>query len=113
MTGGVWMAGAAGAGTALTQKKRIDHLALILHNTYTDALRVGDDADDPRGLQQLSLMYRGQAVSGDTVYEEFDEESLVLRGRFDTDTRLIINALSHVPATVLGAVITIKTSDKI
>ena len=63
------LAYAAAAGTALTQKKRVDHLGLILYQTHGQGIRFGQNFTTMNTLPQL---YRGAAVTADHVYEEFD-----------------------------------------
>ena len=104
------LAYAAAAGTALNQKKRIDHLGLVLKNTHADGVRFGDNVNY---LSKLSLMYRGTAINQNAMYEEFDEDSMILNGKWETDSRLFLRTSSPNPATILGAVMSLKTQDKI
>jgi hypothetical protein len=106
----VKLAHAAQGGTALTQTKRVDHLALILANTHYQGLRYGRDFDT---LDDLPLVEDGAVTSADTVWEAYDAESIEFNGTYGTDERLCLEAQAPRPCTVLGAIISIKTNDKL
>ena len=103
------LAYAAAAGTALEQKKRISQLGLILHNTHGQGVKFGQSFDT---MDKLPQMYRGAAITADQVYDEFDEPTIPLPGKWDTDARLHLRAAAPRPCTVLGAVIGLATHDK-
>ena len=103
------LAYAAQAGTALTQKKRIDHLGLILMNTHAQGIRFGQTFERMNGLPQK---FKEDLVSADHIYEDFDQPSIGVPGTWDTDSRLCIEARAPRPCTALGAVISISTHDK-
>jgi hypothetical protein len=96
------------AGTSLTQRKRIDHLGLILHNTHAQGLEAGQDFDT---MDNLPLMYQGAAVDTNRVYDEFDEPMIILPGKWNTDARLCLRATAPRPVTLLGAVISVAAND--
>jgi hypothetical protein len=105
------LAYAAGSGSALTQKKRIDHVGLILKDVAANrALRFGQTFQK---MDTLPLLLDGLAVTADQVIAEHDKASIGLPGTWDTDSRLCLEAKSPRPCTVLGAVISITTNDKI
>jgi hypothetical protein len=96
-------------GTSLTQKKRIDHLGLILHNTHARGLEFGQTFER---MDPLPLVYQGATVDPDLVYDEFDEPMIVLPGAWNTDARLCLRATAPRPVTILGAVVGMATSEK-
>jgi len=106
----VKLAHAAQGGTALAQTKRVDHLALILANTHYLGLRHGRSFDE---LDDLPLVEDGEVTPADTVWESYDKESLEFNGAYSTDERLCLEAQAPRPCTVLAAIISIKTNDKL
>jgi len=101
------LAYAAAQGSALTQKKRLDHLGLILADTHNNGLYYGDDVDT---LDPLPRVEAGVDVDADAVWETYDNDMIELAGRWDTDSRLYLKGYSPRPVTVLAAVIGIDTS---
>lgn len=103
------LAYAAGHGTALTQKKRINQLGLVLYNTHYQGLQYGTSFSD---LDNLPLISQGTALAADTIHATYDEEAFYLAGSWDTDSRLCLQAASPKPCTILAAVISVETHDK-
>lgn len=103
------LAYAAGLGTALTQRKRVNYLGLILANTHAQGLRFGPDFDN---LDDLPLVEDGAEVDGDYVWAEYDKDAVEFPGTYDTDSRVCLEAAAPRPCTVLAAVIGLQTSDK-
>jgi hypothetical protein len=97
------------AGTALTQKKRVDHLALIGLNTGPDGLRIGRDFDT---MTKLSSIFKGRVLDPYEVVEDWDYEATSFNGKFDTDSRVCIEASSPYPATICGLVIHMQNNDR-
>ena len=91
----------------LTQKKRLDHVGLILGDTHRQGLKVGQDFDH---LTPLPLMEKGVAVTTD--WTAYDEPTFPINGKWDTDARLAIEANSPRHATVMGAVLNINAHEK-
>ncbi len=89
-------------GQPLTQRQRLDHVGLVLQNTHCQGLRFGQDFDH---LYDLPLIERGTLVGGDVIHTTYSEDSIPLNGKWDTDTRLCLEAASPRAATVLAAVI--------
>lgn len=104
------LAYAAAAGTALTQKKIIDHIGLILLNTHAQGIKFGQSFTK---MDDLPQMHECAVVDADHVYEELDQPAVNSPGTWDTDARLHLKSLAPRPCTVLGAVITITTHDKL
>jgi hypothetical protein len=97
------------AGTALTQKKRVDHLALLGVNTAPDGLRIGRDFDN---MSKLSSIYKGKALEPYFIVEDWDYDATAFGGKYDTDSRVCIEANSPYPATISGMVIHMQTHDR-
>lgn len=95
-------------GTALSQHKRTVKLGLILHNTHYQGIEYGPDADN---LDPLPLVEEGTETPSHTVWEEFDKPMISIPGVWDTDSRLCLQASAPRPATVLGAVVQVKTNE--
>ena len=89
-------------GQPLTQRQRIDHVGLVLANTHYQGLRYGQDFDHMYDLPQIE---RGTLVADDTVHATYSEDSIPIDGKWDTDTRLCLEAASPRAATVMAAVI--------
>jgi hypothetical protein len=103
------LAYAAGMGTALTQKKRMTQLALILHQTHANGVRFGTDLTR---LSRLPTVERGKAVDQDSIWEHYDAPAIPVDSSWGSDERLWITAAAPRPATVLAAIPTIVTHDK-
>ena len=97
------------AGTALTQKKRVDHLALLGLNTAPDGLRIGRDFDN---MSKLSSIFKGKVLDPFYIVPEWDYEATAFGGKYDTDSRICIEATSPYPATIAGVVIHMQTHDR-
>ena len=104
------LAYASQTGTALTQKKRIPHVGLILADTHTKGIEYGQSSDE---LSPLPIIQGGAVISSNVVFQDFDEPSMPMKAQWDTDSRLVLKARSPRPATVLAAVITVDEKDKI
>lgn len=103
------LAYAAGLGSALTQKKRVTHIGLIMRRTHHQGVQYGND---------LTLMYdlpvkeNETAVADDTVHLNYDEEAIEFPGQWDTDSRLCLKATAPKPCTIMAAVLSVETHDK-
>jgi hypothetical protein len=103
------LAYAAGMGTALTQKKRVNYLGVILHETHYQGLRYGPDFNT---LDDLPLVEDGAVTDADAMWTQYDKTAFEFPGRWDEDSRLCLVAQSPRPCTVLGAVVGLSTHDK-
>lgn len=103
------LAYAAGKGAPLTQRKRVDHVGLILADTHYQGLRYGPDFDH---LDELPLWEDGTATTAHTVHENYDADAIEFSGTWDTDSRICLVAEAPRPCTVLAAVVSITTHDK-
>jgi hypothetical protein len=101
-------AGEAGVA-ALTIKKKIDHVGLVLFDTHYQGLQFGQRPDV---LDSLPLVEAGQATPAGTVWPELDAVPIELPGEWDTDARLVLIAQAPLPCTLGGVVAQLATSDR-
>jgi len=103
------LAYASGMGTALTQKKKISQLGVIMYNSHYQGLTYGPDTSN---LDNLPLVYKGAITAADTIHASYDGESFPFEGEWDTDSRLCLRAVAPKPCTILATVMSIETHDK-
>lgn len=103
------LAYAAAMGTALTQRKRVSYLGLILLNTHAQGLKYGTSFDH---LDSLPLIKDGAEVDLDDIHESYDMDATEVNDTWGTDSRLCLEANAPRPCTVSAAVITLATHDK-
>ena len=103
------LAYAAALGSALTQKKRVSQLGLILKDTHILGVKYGSDAAH---LDNLPKEYKGGIDDDDTIYESYDVPSFAFNGTWDSDSRIYLQAQAPFPVTVLAAVPTVITHEK-
>jgi len=101
------LAYAAEGGTALTQKKRLDHLGLIMVDTHAQGLYYGDTVD---ALDPLPGVEAAADVDPDAIWSEYDNDMIPLAGRWDTDSRLYLKGYAPRPVTVLAAIVGMVTN---
>lgn len=103
------LAYAAQLGSALTQKKKIDHIGLVMYDTHYQGITHGQRFDK---LDSLPQMEADQPTAAGTVWSEYDEPMFELGGEWNTDSRLCLLAQAPVPCQVGGVVIAIQTNEK-
>lgn len=96
-------------GTPLNQRKRIDHIGLILADTHYQGLQYGRDFDN---MDELPLVVREEETAANTVWESFDGDMVAFNGSWDTDSRVCLRATAPRPATVLACSISMMMSEK-
>lgn len=104
------LAYAAAAGTALTQTKRVNYLGVIMKDAHNRGLRYGQDFEN---LDELPLIENGKEVTADYVWANYDEESFEFQQSWDTDSRLCLEMMAPMNCTLLCAVMSIQTNDKV
>jgi hypothetical protein len=104
------LAYAAGLGTGLGQKKKVGGVSFILKNTHARGLKYGDAANN---LQSMPFVEDGVIVDSNKIWQSYDKERIPMPSNFNTDSRLCLAAYAPRPCTVLGAIITVETNDKI
>lgn len=100
----------AALGTPLSQRKRIDHLGLILADTHYQGLQFGPDFDT---LDSLPLVEGEEETAADTIWEEYDKDMIDFPGEWSTDSRICLKAQAPRPCTVLAATVSMLTHDKV
>jgi hypothetical protein len=100
---------AAQMGSALTQKKKIDHIGLILTDTHYQGLEFGQNFDR---MDNLPKVIEGATVSANTIWSEFDAPMISLPGNWQSDARLCLRATAPRPACVNAVVIAITTNER-
>jgi hypothetical protein len=103
------LAYAAQLGSPLTQKKRVDHLGLVLYDTHDQGIQFGQRFD---ALDGLPLYETDQPTAAGTVWSEYDQPMVEVPGEWNTDARLCLLAQAPMPCTVGGVVIGIATNEK-
>jgi hypothetical protein len=103
------LAYAAQLGSALTQRKRIDHVGLVLYDTSAQGLQLGQRFDL---LDNMPLYEAGAATPSGTVWSEYDEPMIEVPGSWQTDARLCLLAQAPNPCTVGGVVIGVTTHER-
>ena len=97
------------AAEALTAKKKVSQVGLIARWIHAQGLRYGPDFDN---LDDLPQVERAAAVSQNDMRTAYDEEQFPMGSRWDTDSRICLEASSPRPVTVLGLVIGMETNVK-
>jgi len=93
----------------LTQRKRIDHLGLILADTHAQGLTYGQEE---AYMDSLPLIEDGAPIDTNAVSTSYDADSVELNGTWDTDARLWLKATAPRSCTVLACVIAMSGHDK-
>lgn len=104
------LAYAAQAGTALTQRKEVNYLGVILSNTHIGGLQYGQDFDN---MDDLPLEEDGQIMDSNFIYASYDKDQFEFPGDYNTDSRVCLKSASPRPATVLACVIGMTTHEKL
>ena len=105
------LAYAAEAGTALAQMKRSDKIGFVLHQTHNNALFFGSDSGHLDPLPRV--IDGGATVDADKIFEHFDEPAMPFPGLWKADSRIHLRAKAPRPVTVLAAVPTVQTNEKV
>lgn len=103
------LAYASRSGTALTQRKQVNHVGIIAADMQAQGLQFGPSTSV---LDPLPRVERGVTVSTDSVWSEYDSDPVIFPKKWDTDSRLVLFAQAPRPVTVLGAILDMETKDK-
>lgn len=105
----VKLAYAAQLGTAIGALKQVRRAAPILSNSVLDGIRIGKDATN---TDTLPPYYNGAARTTGQFFTHYDEETLVIPGEWDADSRVYLKASSHYgPVTVQALVVDVETRE--
>ena len=112
------LAYAVPGGTALTQKKKVDHLGIIAQNMHCQALWYGDMNDmkavmagtpvASSNMQSMPGIEDDVVVDPNTVWATYDKDMFEFPGEHDTDSRLCLYTPGGLPVTLLAAIIGIE-----
>jgi hypothetical protein len=102
------LAYAAQMGTALTMKKKVDRVGLILANTHNQGLEYGQSFET---MDDMPLVESGEVLDTNIVWEDYDEPLITVPGSWDTDARLHLRATAPRPCMVLAGVVDITTHE--
>lgn len=105
------LAYAAQAGTALAQMKRVDKIGFVLYQTHNNGLFFGRDTGSLDPLPRKAD--GGATVDADKIYETFDQVAVSFPGQWDTDSRVHLRAKAPRPCTVLAAIPTVQTNERV
>lgn len=100
----------ANYGEALTFVKRISRIGLVMLNTHNRGLRHGQNFEE---MDELPLKHEEALIPVDTVWEDFEENTLEFDGDWDSDSRICLEMQAPRPCTILGVVIGLETNDAI
>lgn len=96
-------------GSALTQKKRINHLGMVMQDTHYQGIQYGQRMDV---LDNLPLVEADAITPAGTVWGEYDQPMFEVPGDWNSDARLCLLAQAPVPCTVGALVIGLETKEK-
>jgi hypothetical protein len=96
-------------GSPLTQRKKIDHLGLLLYDTHAQGILFGQRFDK---LDPLPLVEDGAEVPSDTIWSQYDEPMVSVPGEWDTDARLCLLGQAPYPLKVGAVVVAVATNEK-
>lgn len=101
---------AAGLGTALLQKKKINQLGLIMSNCHAQGVKYGKDFNRMFALPKSPNWV---PIDQNSVISDYDEESFPFGGEWDTDSRLCLQSEAPNPCTICAAIVSVQTNDKV
>jgi hypothetical protein len=87
---------------ALTAKKRVGMLGVVLADAHAQGLQYGRDFDT---MDDLPLIEEGTDIDVDAVNEAYEQPPFTFPGDWRVDARLCLAASAPRPCTVLAAVI--------
>lgn len=104
------LAYASQLGTALTQRKRVASVGLMLRDVHPRGIKIGPDFTT---MDDLPLVDdEGAAVDTSVVREEYDQDMFTFPGGWSSDARLCFEMNAPRPCTALGVVVGMEEEDK-
>jgi hypothetical protein len=94
-------------GTALLKKKRVGPVGLLLADVHPDAVTIGPSFDVMDAMPRIE----DGTDTGTAVLTTYDEATFPFEGEWDTDARVCIRIAPGHPATLLGLVMDVETSE--
>lgn len=99
----------AALGAPLNQRKRIDHVGMILADTHRAGIQFGPDFET---MDDLPAFEREREVGADHVWTDLDGDMTEFPGSWDTDSRVCLRAAAPRPCTVLAVTVAMTANDK-
>jgi hypothetical protein len=90
---------------ALNQRKKFEHLGVIMDRTHHKGLKYGPDFDN---LSDLPQVEDGQDVAVDTIHAHYDHDPFEFDGTWGPDSRLCLQADAPRPCAILAATLPIE-----
>lgn len=107
------LARTADGRSTLIQKKKVNHLGIVMANVHQRGLSFGPaTSTSVYPLDPLPALKDGTAASTDAVHTVYDEASFAFPGSWDTDSRVVLKAVAPRPVTVLGMVVNVESKEK-
>jgi hypothetical protein len=94
-------------GTALTQRKKVSHLGLVLFDAGATSVQTGGRFD---ALDDLPLVEDEAVVPSSTIWSEYDQPMIELSGEWDTDSRVCLLGQAPLPCKVGALVVDMSTN---
>lgn len=121
-------------GTAVNRMKRVDHIGMVLAYTHYQGIQYGSYVanptiasggmsagfssgfqtnqtwNGPEPLSDMPQVENGVTTPIDTVWIEYDKVPMEFNGTYSADSRIVLQAASPRPATVVGLTLDISTA---
>lgn len=94
-------------GTPLNNVKAIRELGLIMADVHAKGLRLGADFDLAY-MDDLPTVEQGGIIDPDGVRTEYDENTMIFPGKWETDSAICLLAAAPRPVTVLSLVVVVE-----
>lgn len=94
----------------LTMRKKIDAIGVVLADAHCQGLKYGPSFDDGE-MDDLPLVQNGVKTPEGTIWAELDTDPFTFPGRWGTDPRLCLEAVSPRPCTIMGLAL-VEQDDK-
>ena len=99
-------------GTALTHKKRVPQMGLVLYRTHNRGLYMGSDTGTDKVQPLPRTLDDDGVVDPDKIYPSLDEVPFAVPGGWKSDSRIALRAKAPRPCTVLALVPQVDTNEK-
>lgn len=98
-------------GTALSQMKRVAQMAFVLYKAHNRGLEYGADTGYLDKMPQI--IDDGAQVDQDKIFETFDQIAISIDGTHGPDERIVLRAKAPRPMTVLAAIPSVQTNERV
>ena len=95
----------AQSGIALSSRKRVNKIGVLLLNTHAQGLKYGPDFST---LDDLPAVEAGATVTATGIWGDYNYDHIAFNGSYTVDSRLCLQAASPRPCTVLACVIELE-----